>query len=207
MGIGVREFGWIQSSAVSYSALFAAQLMISTFAGFLVSRVTSIDAEGMMMSVLLVHLRVPYSIYISKIILHFVLTTVLGFIATILLAVVMNISSIMVLFSLISLILVNLVSSLGYITASAMFPRFDWEDESRIGTSEKASLVESFILRAYEIANVTVTGTSGALLYGKRIGESVFFAASFTGVLLTSLIWCGTMVLLLIKPWWKEWRL
>ncbi|QYR23006.1 hypothetical protein KZ483_08805 [Paenibacillus sp. sptzw28] len=207
IGTGIREMGWLQSPAVSFSAMFAAQLMLSSFAGFLVSRATSVDAEGMMMQVLLTHLRTPKSIYKAKIMLHFTLTTALGFMASLILSIVLNLTLSLAAFSLLSLVLINLVSSLASVTSSAMYPRFDWEDESRIGTSEKASLIESLILRGYELMHITVMGTSGAMLYGKRITEELFFAVSAAGIVLSSMIWCAVLTWLLTRPWWKEWRL
>ncbi|MFD1954465.1 hypothetical protein ACFSL6_09895 [Paenibacillus thailandensis] len=207
IGLAIRDIGWIQSPAVSFSALFAAQLFLASFASDLVARVTSVDAEGMMMSVLLTHLRSARKILLSKFILHFCLITALVSASTILLALVMGVSPLMFATGLLSMILINLVSSMGLVVSTGMYPRFDWEDESKINTSEKAGLTESLLIRTYELANVTVTGTSGALLFGNRLDESAFFAASLIGLIATSAIWLAAGAWLLNKPWWKGWRL
>ncbi|WP_324698899.1 hypothetical protein [Geobacillus icigianus] len=207
ISLAVSELGWFRIDAVSFSTIVVFQLLVTAFAGNMVTRVTSIDAEGKMIKVLLIHLKNPFKLFQAKFILHFLFLLLINFMVSLIFTIAIKANVKVITFGFVSLLLISIVSSLSFLVANVIFPRFDWEDESRIGTSDKANILESIILRIYELINITVFGTSGAFLYAHRLNEQTFFQYSIGCILLTSLSWSVILLIVMRYPWWKGWKI
>ncbi|MGG3573692.1 hypothetical protein ABES80_14605 [Bacillus gobiensis] len=204
--LAISEIGWFKVEAISFSSIFVVQLLVSTFAGNMVTRVTSVDSEGKMIKTLLVHLEKPFKLFLAKGILHSLFLAIINFLISVIFFIAIQASVKVVVFSIISLILISIVSSLSFLTGSVIYPRFDWDDESRIGTSSKANLLESIILRIYELLNITIMSTIGVFLYSQRLSENEFLQYSVGCIFATSLLWTVILVFVLRYPWWKGWK-
>lgn len=207
ISLAVSELGWFRIDAISFSTIVVFQLLVTAFAGNMVTRVTSIDSEGKMIKIILIHLKNPFKLFQAKFILHFLFLLLINFMVSLIFTIAIKTNLKVITFGFISLLLISIVSSLSFLVANVIFPRFDWEDESRIGTSDKANILESIISRIYELINITALGTSGVFLYANRLNESTFFQYSIGCILLTSLFWIVILLIVMRYPWWKGWKI
>ncbi|MEV2353134.1 hypothetical protein ABNF72_15865 [Paenibacillus larvae] len=202
----LRNSELFHSQTVSLSAIIAMEFIFSTFAGNMISRITSIDAEGRMISTLLLYLRSPAVFMKSKLILHSLFVGGVITSVTILLSLMFRIEVTLFLYSLCSSLLITMTHSLSFIVSSAIFPKFNWDHETRIGTSSKAVLLESLFLRVYEFGCMISIAVAAVYLYTNALSPNQYYICILCIIILFSSVWISILLLLYRIPWWKGWK-
>ncbi|MCI0768193.1 hypothetical protein [Bacillus sp. TL12] len=207
-GIGIYiKINDINLENIYFSSFIGISIVSSLILLVILNKTINIEAEGMMIQTLLIYLKDIKVLLKAKVLLSFCILLLFNTILLLIFLFICNFNVIEFLLTFINIIIISFTLSLIYNITNYIFPNFNWEDESKIGSSEKATIIEAIFIGIYLFFMPTIIGTINLYYAINKLTYLEMLTYISIGIITINILIIVVCFIILKKDWWKKWEI